>query len=62
MQVAALMDLARADERLGQIEAARGAWQRALAVAGRIGASVLVREITDRLAELESGPPNRQPS
>ncbi|MGN9807272.1 AfsR/SARP family transcriptional regulator [Micromonospora sp. L32] len=62
LQVAALMDLARADERLGQIEAARGVWQRALAVAGRIGASVLVREITDRLAELESGPPNRQPS
>ncbi len=50
LQLAALVDLARAAERLAEADAARDAWRRALAVATRIGAAATVSEIDERLA------------
>ncbi|MFY1674917.1 AfsR/SARP family transcriptional regulator [Plantactinospora sp. WMMB334] len=47
--VTALMDLARARDRLGDAEAAARAWSRALRVAVRIGAEVWANEIAERL-------------
>ncbi|WBB69356.1 BTAD domain-containing putative transcriptional regulator [Micromonospora sp. WMMD812] len=60
--VAALMDLARAGEQVADVEAARVAWQRALEIAARAGAAVMVREINDRLAGLESDRPAQRPT
>ncbi|MFD6611872.1 BTAD domain-containing putative transcriptional regulator [Micromonospora chalcea] len=50
LQVEALMDLARAVERLTGVEAARDVWRRAHAVAARIGATATADEIERRLA------------
>ncbi|RKN40659.1 hypothetical protein D7223_26370 [Micromonospora endolithica] len=54
LQLAALSDLARAEERLARPADARTTWRRALAVATRIGASAAIREISDRLARPKS--------
>ncbi|MGC4901245.1 AfsR/SARP family transcriptional regulator [Micromonospora echinospora] len=50
LQVEALMDLARAVERLTGAEAARDVWRRAHAVAARIGATATADQIERRLA------------
>ncbi|MGC4896147.1 AfsR/SARP family transcriptional regulator [Micromonospora sp. DT31] len=50
-QLEALMDLARAAERLADADAARNAWGRAHAVAVRIGATATARDVGQRLAE-----------
>ncbi|WP_422772036.1 AfsR/SARP family transcriptional regulator [Plantactinospora sp. WMMC1484] len=55
--VTALMDLARACDRLGDAEAAARAWSRALRVAVRIGAEVWAHEIAEQL----SAPPGLRP-
>ncbi|WP_174535178.1 AfsR/SARP family transcriptional regulator [Micromonospora chalcea] len=50
LQMEALMDLARAVERLTGAEAARDVWRRAHAVAARIGATATAEQIERRLA------------